>query len=218
MTTNSTLKQELVMKNASFGPTGALITVAENNNYGVCVRMLAMLPVISDLAVQVCLLGKRRLELSADGSRPEISRLPNAEQLAKRVVPAGPDALLNRVSLFETAFSAWEFLIPQGLVSKTGYLGFQIGGSGPDPQPDWHLNGETFLLEAAKGDFFRADAAATVSGFRLMTRGNAAKRLNRLREMYRILQRDDEAAADALYDIFLRLIGGKDDELMTCDL
>ncbi|MCA9015093.1 MAG: hypothetical protein KDA89_09040 [Planctomycetaceae bacterium] len=206
------------MKTIQFGPTGALITVAGNNNYGMCVRMLAMLPVIPNLVVQVCLLGKRRLELSVNGSRPGISRLPNAEQFAKRVVPAGLDALLNRVSLSETAFSAWEFLIPQGLVSKTGYLGFYIGNSDPDRQPDWHLNGETFLLEAAKGDFFKADAAATVSGFRLMTRGNAAKRLNRLRETYRILQRDDEVAADALYDIFLRLIGGKDDELMTCDL
>lgn len=206
------------MKVERFGPTGALITVAEKYHGVIRLRMVALLPVVTNLAMQVCLLGKGRDELNLKESRPDIGSLTCPARRRELLYVLGLAELIALISLPDTSAAVREVRIPEPAAGITRYLRVFIGTSGMIPVPDWKRRPEAFLLEAKMCRFFNPKKRRTVSIFWLMTHTDVNERLNRLRHMHPILRRNDEAAADALHDIYKRLTGGKDNDLMTCDL
>ena len=172
------------MNKPQFGPTGALVTIAEQSEHGIRVSLIALLPVVANLACQVRLLGRGRNELAKKGSRPEVRTTPCPTQRPNLRGLCGQAELIQCSSLRKTSLTAREFLIPKSLVSKTSYLSLYFGTNGIVARPDWQRSPSTFLLEVPRSDFFDLQKQRTVSTFWLMTRGDAAERLNRLRQAH----------------------------------
>ncbi|APZ94546.1 hypothetical protein [Fuerstiella marisgermanici] len=205
------------MKIARFGPTGALITTVETDPQGVRLRLFTVLPVIANLAIQVRLLGRDRIELADPASRSEFQQegrpFPDAEDgWIRRAVE-----LVQRVRMPNTRLASYEVWLPQRVLRQTRYLAVYAGSRDDRSEATWEQSEDTFVLEAKKADL-RLDANQRPSFFLLMTRGDATQRLELLQQSDRVLQSQDEATADALFDIYFLLIGGRDFPLMTCEL
>ncbi len=158
-------------------PTGALITTADPVTGGVRLRLRGLLPVIANLTIQVRLLGRHRIELADAESCPNVHRVPNTATCAREFMIHGRLELIHALWMPETTLTTHEVVVPQRLLPKTHYLSLHAGSSDDVTHGDWHQSPRTFLLEANKCEF-NLEEELQASFFWLMTRGDAAERLN----------------------------------------
>lgn len=204
------------MKLIKHGPTGALTISAGPTLEGVRLKFSLFIPTDRALTMLACFCGKGRNRLkNRDG------RLVPAIERRLEPIAQGRDAVAvsDRLPWRWPALTQWqtEIAIPENHLKRMEYLTVYLGDSPAEAQEKWYSQPETIVLEVAKADWGSAESSGHAH-FALMTRGDATQRLNHLYQTERILQSHQEEVCDALFDIFFLLVGGRDIQLMTCDL
>lgn len=201
----------------SFGPTGALLAKSANVADGVQLQLSFFLPHITTLTARVCLFGRGRCALT----NPDGGPIPAVEQVLEPVDEVAEAATILPLFhwIWRDTLQLWrmELVIPAHQLQALRYLSVYVEEASKPEESAWTLRPEPILLEAEKSEWSLGENSPP-SLFLLMTRGDAAIRLNRLQQTHSALQSLRDAAADALFDIFFLLIGGKDVQLMTCEL
>ncbi|MEP3480858.1 MAG: hypothetical protein ABJZ55_16540 [Fuerstiella sp.] len=205
------------MKPSKHGPTGTLAAQTKRGNESVCLRLSFALPNGGNWTVRACLGDRSRNRLKGSAECPSTTF---EQPLAP--VPEGLEAEVicdQRHWFSEDFLTAWqaEFVIPIEQIRRIGYLTVYVGDTSLDSESSWHLRPDTILLEADRAAWGLNSDSVSAS-FLLMSRGDATGRLNFLHESHRVLQAHREDVANTMFDIFFLLIGGRDIQLMTCDL